>query len=61
MVPVTGDTSSKERLRAFDTATLFLAQKCTALGGNLVIATTYSDTPTEIVATGTAIRLVGDA
>jgi hypothetical protein len=64
--------TSKARLRAFDTAVIWLAQRAVECGGNLVIAATFEEVApetrdesgrvkrslVEVVATGTCVRVI---
>ena len=69
--------TTKSRLRAFDTAVIWLAQRAVECGGNLVIAATFDEVAPEtrddesggrtkrslieIVATGTCVRLIDNS
>lgn len=69
--------TSKSRLKAFDTAVIWLAQRAIECGGNLVIAATFEEVVPEtrddetggrtkrslieIVATGTCVRVIENA
>jgi hypothetical protein len=64
--------TSKARLRAFDTAVIWLAQRAVECGGNLVVAATFEEVApetrdesgrvkrslVEVVATGTCVRVI---